>query len=202
MKSTSDTRAKPARPVEVRAKRTRDLILRAGLDAILHGGIHGFTANELMRRTGLSKGALFHHFDSLDDVAIECVRMGDHLFTCEAKGSPRETLEFMMRSLHGHRRMRALAALLYFFCEKARDEARFKKAMNFLNDTRLRRLTEMFNEVLPKPRSAAALEPAVLYLHNCQMGLAGPSGDCMGAPQRLRAWDTVVESTLRLLDAK
>ena len=47
----------PSRQVQLRASGVQAIV-------ILGGGIQGFTANELMRRTGLSKGALFHHFDA------------------------------------------------------------------------------------------------------------------------------------------
>jgi len=186
--------------VEARAQRTREAILQAGLDSILGGGIDGFTANELMRRTGLSKGALFHHFDSLDDVAIECVSKGDRVLHVEMRDDLRETLNFMVQSLHGYRRLRALASLLYFYCEKTRDDARFKKPMHYLNQGRQARLTEAFQQLLPKAKPEV-IQSAVRYLHIAQMGLGGPAGDCLSTPERLKVWSQIVDSTLEILEA-
>jgi AcrR family transcriptional regulator len=192
---------KSSRPVEARAKRTRDLILQAGIDSILGGGIQGFTANELMRRTGLSKGALFHHFDSLDDVAIECVSKGDRVLAVETRGSLRETLAYMIESTHGHRRMRALASLLYFYCEKARSEPRFKKSLQYLNQGRQARTIEVVQGFLPKTKPEVIVN-AMRFLHIELMGLAGPAGDCLPAPERLKVWAQTVDCTLEMLQAK
>lgn len=191
-------RGKGAQPVEARAKRTRELILQAAIDSILGGGIQGFTANELMRRTGLSKGALFHHFDSLDDVAIECVNKGDRVLVIEERGTLRETLEYTMTSTHGHRRMRALACLLYFYCEKARFDTRFRKPMNHLNNARQQLMSEMMQKFAPKAKPEQ-VSHAARFLTCAQMGLAGPSGDCLQSADRLRAWSESVEHALVML---
>ncbi|RYZ95253.1 MAG: TetR/AcrR family transcriptional regulator, partial [Proteobacteria bacterium] len=172
-----------------------------GYDSILGGGIQGFTANELMRRTSLSKGALFHHFSSLNEIAIECVNKGDRILGVELKDDLRSTLEHMMQSTHGHRRMRALSSLLYFYCEKARDDSRFKKPHNYLNMLRQHNLTAMLTGFQPKAKPEA-LANTVRYLHIMQLGLASPTGDCLSLPDRLKCWDQAIDHALLLLQQK
>ena len=198
MKS-SETKTKSSRLVEARAKGTRELILKAGLDSIIGGGIGGFTANELMRRTGLSKGALFHHFDSLDDVAVECVRHVGNLLHVEPKSTLRESLEFMMSSPHALKRMRAFNVLLIFYCEKGRDEPRFRKTVHQVNGQRQDNVAQLLRQFTPEEK-AANVVVATQYLHVSQMGLAGAAGDCLSNPERLRAWEQVVNHTLRILE--
>lgn len=198
MKSSEKIRG--SRLVEARAKGTRELILKAGLDSIIGGGIGGFTANELMRRTGLSKGALFHHFDSLDDVAVECVRHVGNLLHVETKASLRESLDFMMSSPHALKRMRAFNVLLNFYCEKGRDEPRFKKTVHQVNGQRQDNVAELFKQFTPAEK-AGNIQVATQYLHVCQMGLAGAAGDCLSTAERQRVWEQVVNHTLEILQA-
>lgn len=190
--------AKPKNaPTELRAQRTRGLILKAGLDCIMGGGLNGFTANELMRRTGLSKGALFHHFQSLDDIALECALMAEHLVAVEMQGSLKEALEQMMNVPYAFKRVRALGGVLFFLCEKARGSAKFRKVMNRLNEKRCESIREMLKTFCPHLKDDER-ESITQLVHSNLLGLAGPSGECMNHPQRLKVWEYTVRQVVAL----
>ena len=49
---------------------TRTLILRAALQLFLEKGYKDVSYQDLMRKTKLSKGAIYHHFESKDDLLV------------------------------------------------------------------------------------------------------------------------------------
>ncbi len=58
---------------QLSAKRTRQLVLNAARDIISAEGSVGLTSRNLIDTAGISKGALYHHFDSLDDVVLAVI---------------------------------------------------------------------------------------------------------------------------------
>ena len=52
---------------------TREKLIVSALQLISEGGPDAFSAGALIQRAGVSKGALYHHFESLDQVLLEAV---------------------------------------------------------------------------------------------------------------------------------
>jgi len=63
-----------ARPQQQRAARTRMQILEAAAAAFAAHGYDGVSLNEVIRRSGLTKGAFYHHFASRDELALATFR--------------------------------------------------------------------------------------------------------------------------------
>ena len=59
-----------------RARRTREQILDAALDAFAREGYDGVSLNSLIRESGLTKGAFYFHFASKDELALAAFRHG------------------------------------------------------------------------------------------------------------------------------
>jgi AcrR family transcriptional regulator len=57
-----------------RALRTRVLIIERAAEAFERQGYEGASLNEIIRTTGLTKGAFYHHFNSKDDLAYAVFR--------------------------------------------------------------------------------------------------------------------------------
>lgn len=53
---------------------TREKIIIAALQLIAEGGANLFTASNLIQRAGISKGALYHYFPSLEEVLLASMR--------------------------------------------------------------------------------------------------------------------------------
>lgn len=64
----------PTRPQQQRAARTRLQILEAAAAAFAEHGYDGVSLNEVIRRSGLTKGAFYHHFASRDELALATFR--------------------------------------------------------------------------------------------------------------------------------
>ena len=53
-----------------RANNTRSLIIDAACDVLGEAGYAGLTASALVKKSGISKGGIYHHFDNMDDIVI------------------------------------------------------------------------------------------------------------------------------------
>jgi AcrR family transcriptional regulator len=62
------------RPQQPRAARTRLRILNAAAAAFAERGYEGVSLNELIRQSGLTKGAFYFHFASRDELALAAFR--------------------------------------------------------------------------------------------------------------------------------
>ena len=60
--------------MQARAKRTRERILDAAAAAFARSGYEGTSLNELVRESGLTKGAFYFHFGSKEELALETFR--------------------------------------------------------------------------------------------------------------------------------
>ncbi len=70
----TDGRAAPRAPVQDRARRTREQILEVAAAAFARDGYAGTSLNELIRASGLTKGAFYFHFDSKEALALATFR--------------------------------------------------------------------------------------------------------------------------------
>lgn len=64
----------PPKPRQARAERTRTLILEAAAVAFAERGFDGVSMNDLVRESGLTKGAFYFHFPSKDEIALAAFR--------------------------------------------------------------------------------------------------------------------------------
>lgn len=71
---TGDMSQTPTRPRQARAERTRAAILEAAAVAFAEGGYDGVSMNDLVRASGLTKGAFYFHFPSKDELALAAFR--------------------------------------------------------------------------------------------------------------------------------
>ncbi|MGE5272405.1 MAG: GNAT family N-acetyltransferase [Verrucomicrobiota bacterium] len=62
------------RPQQERARRTRERILEAAATAFARDGYEGTSLNELIRASGVTKGAFYFHFGSKEELALATFR--------------------------------------------------------------------------------------------------------------------------------
>jgi AcrR family transcriptional regulator len=70
----SKVAAAPASPPRDRAEGTRRQILDAAANAFASHGYHGVSLNDIVRESGLTKGAFYFHFPSKEALALEVFR--------------------------------------------------------------------------------------------------------------------------------
>lgn len=67
-------------PVQERARRTRERILEVAAAAFANDGYEGTSLNDLVRRSGLTKGAFYFHFASKEELALATFRYKQEQF--------------------------------------------------------------------------------------------------------------------------
>lgn len=53
---------------------TKEKIIYSAIKLLLEGGYESFTSKNLIEKAGISKGALYHHFKSLDEIPLEAIK--------------------------------------------------------------------------------------------------------------------------------
>jgi len=65
--------------LQARSEATRQKILDAAIDLFSEVGYAAAGLGEIIERAGMTKGALYHHFDSKDALATAIIEQGTHL---------------------------------------------------------------------------------------------------------------------------
>ncbi|HEV3172558.1 MAG TPA: ScbR family autoregulator-binding transcription factor [Actinocrinis sp.] len=66
-------------PQQERAQRTRDTVLRAAGEAFAEKGFLGTSMADIFARAGVTKGALYFHFSSKEELAFAVISAGEEL---------------------------------------------------------------------------------------------------------------------------
>ncbi|MFN8577713.1 MAG: TetR/AcrR family transcriptional regulator [Candidatus Sericytochromatia bacterium] len=53
---------------------TKEKIIYSAIQLLLEGGYESFTSKKLIEKAGISKGALYHYFKSLDEIPLEAIK--------------------------------------------------------------------------------------------------------------------------------
>jgi AcrR family transcriptional regulator len=53
---------------------TKKKIIFSALELLSEGGYEAFTAQNIINKAGISKGALYHHFKSIDEIPVEVIK--------------------------------------------------------------------------------------------------------------------------------
>jgi AcrR family transcriptional regulator len=94
----------PKRPAE---ERRREL-LEAALNLFMKKGVRETSMDEISRKAGLTKGALYFHFSSKDDLFFELVKSLHESIIAQIrelpahKSSPTDVLSILVECQHGH----------------------------------------------------------------------------------------------------
>lgn len=85
----------------VQGEQTKELIVEAACDLISESGYHSVTAAALIERAGVSKGGLYHHFRTLDDVIIKAYeKTARNLFSALGVPSPASVDDYLEQVEH------------------------------------------------------------------------------------------------------
>lgn len=77
-------------PKQDRSRATRDRILRSTISCLAESGWHGTTTTLVAERTGISRGALQHHFPTREDLFLTAI---DYMFDEQYQMGPTEPAE-------------------------------------------------------------------------------------------------------------
>lgn len=126
-------------PRGYRARETRERVLSTALRLIAEQGETGFSLNEVLRRTRVSKGSFFHFFEDLDDLCLACFDRCKALTEPELRASDFASVEALLLAFGDETAARTSSRrflrLLMFFGQRAMNDARFRAIQVELTDT-------------------------------------------------------------------
>ncbi len=135
---------------------TRQRLILGALQLISEGGAEAFSANALTQRVGVSKGALYHHFESLEDVLVEAVRfrVEDRMVESERCYQDYSDLASWLKDYFEEITAFAcspafLNILLYFNQKGLRSEV-IREHLCHNNDANFERMAEMIQHFYPR----------------------------------------------------
>lgn len=121
--------------VELHPSTLKDKFLFATFQIIAEHGADSLSANELIRKTESSKGALFHHFKTLDDLCLESLRYlrkNGRLKIEKSHNSLPEFLALFVSDITDRFSSKAYFHIVHFFRDRALKDEKFKQALNEL----------------------------------------------------------------------
>ncbi|MFN8790544.1 MAG: TetR family transcriptional regulator [Bdellovibrionales bacterium] len=120
--------------LEVTPLTLKEKFLLATFQIIAEHGANALSANELIKKTDSSKGALFHHFKTLDDLCLESL----NYFRTHARlslhrsqfSSLKDFLQALVEDAYERQSNKAFFHIMHFFRDRALKDERFKKALD------------------------------------------------------------------------
>ena len=145
----------------------RERFLFATFEIIGENGADALSASELIKRTKSSKGALFHHFQTLDHLCIESLNFfRAHILaglpTSKAK-SLEDFLKFIMKDNLKKQSSRSYFHIVNFFRDRAIRDDRYLVPLKQLFEVNLNFFTDSILEFLPTGVSREAVFNKVIF---------------------------------------
>jgi AcrR family transcriptional regulator len=144
------------------ARDTKTKIMAAALQLISEGGADSFTANNLVQRAKISKGALYHYFPSLEDVLLEALRTGPQDHQCPSEinyqsfASVGEFLKSLSQEMIEVVGSQAFLSMILFFAHKSLLHPEFRKNMTAVWESEFERmglmLQHFYHQPIPRER--------------------------------------------------
>jgi AcrR family transcriptional regulator len=86
---------------QVRSEATRRKILDAAVDVFTEVGFAAADRGAIIERTGMTKGAFYHHFDSMESLAMAIIEDGSNLVVSELSAMSDSFSPALENILHG-----------------------------------------------------------------------------------------------------
>lgn len=167
----------------------RTAILTAAITVLGRDGLDGFTAAALAKEAGTSKANLFHHFATLDDIAIASFEIfgAAMLDAAPAEGGAGWLRALGDSSIAMAEHQRALLNAYFVFFTKALFDEKLRDRVRATFDPLLARMAAQFGPDVPDAAARARLLAIVLDGLALHLLIAGATGDIRAA------WDLFVD---------
>lgn len=186
---------------------TRQRLVIGALQLIAEAGPDGFSAGALLARTGLSKGALYHHFRSLDDLLLEVVkhRAEERLVPAERQfsqfGRLRDFLRVYFPQLLAFASSRDFLNILLYFNQKGLGDESIRKSLCRVNNAVFARLEIIIQHYYPRRIEPERLESIAALILFTVEGVAA-HGTLQQNPSRFAGvWEWLIQAIVRDLAA-
>lgn len=162
-------------PRGYRARDTKERILASALRLIAEEGSDGFSLNQVLRRSRVSKSSFFHHFHDLDDLCLTCFERCKGLTAPELVASQFESVDELLLAFGEETAARTTSRrflrMLMFFGQRSMNDPRFRRIQIELTEAYQDSIASLILEVEPALNRQRVLE-AVGFLLIVSQGIA------------------------------
>ena len=141
---------------ENQVETTREKLLSGVLRLLAEGGPDAFSLNTLLKRTGLSKGAFYHYFDSLEELLLESLRYRKSERVVDAEKEFEKYSDLKSFLFDYFQQMLSFAAspeflnLLLYFNQKGLNQSQIRDELCLNNNAVFERLSRIIQYYYPQ----------------------------------------------------
>jgi AcrR family transcriptional regulator len=151
----------------------KDKFLIATLEIVAEMGPDGLSASELIKKTESSKGALFHHFKTLEDLCyaslVYFVNFISQSYQLKATGNTKDCLVNFAESTKKSQFHMEYFNLAHFFRDRAMRDARYRILLCEAKDFQVNKLCEVLRPFLsPQAKIEDIKSIAVFFVINLE----------------------------------
>lgn len=153
---------------QVEPRNLKERLLYSTFEIIAEKGADALTASELIRKTESSKGALFHHFETIDHLCVESllyfkkhlsqVKHDDGCQTLE------EYLKYLMTNNLSKQSTRYYVHLVNFFRDRAIRDERYREPLKGIIEVSLNFYTDRILSFLPPETNRQEVFDKVVFM--------------------------------------
>ncbi len=162
-----------------RSKKPQSLkeeFLVATFQIIAEGGGDALSASELIRETGSSKGALFHHFKTLEDLFLESLRYFKETlqfsFIEKTVTNLNDYVDALAQDIMSRQAHKGYFYIVHFYRDRALKDARFAEALWALYDSYIDTMVEELKPLVPPTTDFTQVRHVLISFY---FGMEGPS---------------------------
>jgi AcrR family transcriptional regulator len=186
---------------------TREKLVLGALRLLAEGGADGFGLNAVLKRTGLSKGAFYHYFDSLEALLFECLkfRKSERLVKAEENYLQYPTLHAFLFDYF--EQMIAFAAsseflnILLYFNQKGLNQNQIREELCRNNSLVLERLARIIQSYYPQAIEKQRLHTIAAQILFTFEGVAAHSTLQQSSERFRGTWEWLIQAIIRDLAA-
>lgn len=154
--------------LEVNPQSLKEKFLIATFEIIAESGADALSANELIKKTNSSKGALFHHFKTLDDLCLDSLRYfrenSKPTLANASYANVKDFLRAFVQDAYTRQCNKGYFHIVHFFRDRALKDERFRVALDALSETYLNAATDLTLKYLPSTADAAQVRELVVFV--------------------------------------
>ncbi len=189
-------------PKGTRFPDVRERLIGTALKLIADEGSVGFSLNEVLRRSRVSKGSFFHHFRNLDDLCRNCFERCKSFVTPSLTAEDFESVEALLLAFGDETIERTMSKqffrLTMFFGEKAMSDELYLEIQKEPTELYMEEVSKLVLRLAPHLDHEKVRE-GVAFLLIVNQGIASHRV-MFRDPQRMkRVWPASVKAALSLM---
>lgn len=192
-------------PRGFRARETRDRVLASALRLIAEEGAGGFSLNQVLRRSRVSKSSFFHHFRDLDDLCLVCFERCKALTDPGLRAADYATVDALLMAFGEETAARTTSRrflrILMFFGQRSMNDPRFRKIQVELTESYQSAVASLILKIEPGLDREGVIE-AVGFLLIVSQGIASHRVLFEDQARMSRIWPHAVNAALKIMSGR